>query len=338
MTEQRILVVSPSWVGDMVMSQTLYSLLKKRNPNVQIDVMAPGASKPLLSRMAHVHQSVLFDVSHGEVRFGYRARFAKSLRSNQYDQAIVLPNSLKSALVPFLANIPVRTGYRGEMRYILLNDIRRLDKARLPRMIDRFMSLGLAPGGPLPEYKPPELIIDQGNQEDCLRRFGLDRSSPTLGICPGAEFGDAKRWPEEKFSEVAQGAIEAGMQVWLFGSAADRLISQKVVECLPQSQQKHCKNLAGRTTLLDAIDLLNLCPQVLSNDSGLMHIAAAVGCRTLVLYGSSSPDFTPPLTLKHSIIRKEIPCSPCFKRECPLGHKNCLNLIASESVLAQLEA
>ena len=222
MTEQRILVVSPSWVGDMVISQTLYSLLKKRNPNVQIDVMAPGASKPLLSRMAHVHQSVLFDVSHGEVRFGYRARFAKSLRSNQYDQAIVLPNSLKSALVPFLANIPVRTGYRGEMRYILLNDIRRLDKARLPRMIDRFMSLGLAPGGPLPEYKPPELIIDQGNQEDCLRRFGLDRSSPTLGICPGAEFGDAKRWPEEKFAEVAQGDIDAGMQVWLFVSAADR--------------------------------------------------------------------------------------------------------------------
>ena len=209
MAEQRILVVSPSWVGDMVMSQTLYSLLKKRNPNVYIDVMAPGASKPLLSRMADIHQSVLFDVGHREVRFGYRARFASSLRSNQYDQAIVLPNSLKSALVPFLAKIPVRTGYRGEIRYIFLNDIRRLDKARLPRMIARFMSLGLSPGEPLPEYKPPELIIDQGNQEDCLKRFGLGRSPPALGMCPGAEFGDAKRWPEEKFAEVAQGAIDA---------------------------------------------------------------------------------------------------------------------------------
>ncbi len=337
MTEQRVLVVSPSWVGDMVMSQTLYSLLKEINPDAQIDVIAPGASKPILSRMADVHQSVLFDVGHGELRLGYRSCFAKRLRSNHYDQAIVLPNSLKSALVPFLANIPVRTGYRGEMRYLLLNDVRRLDKTRLPRMIDRFMSLGLAPEEALPEFKPPELTIDPGNQEDCLKRLGLDLSLPILGLCPGAEFGDAKRWPEEKFAEVAKGAIDGGMQIWLFGSAADRLITQKIVERLPTSKQKNCRNLAGRTTLLDAIDLLNLCRQVISNDSGLMHIAAAVGCRTIVLYGSTSPEFTPPLTDKASILREEISCSPCFKRDCPFGHKNCLNLIEPGRVLAQLE-
>ena len=133
MTEKRILVVSPSWVGDIVMSQTLFSLLKQTNPSTRLDVMAPSASKPLLSRMANVDNALLFDVGHGEMNLGYRRAFARGLSHAHYDQAIILPNSFKSALVPFFAKIPLRTGYRGEMRYKLLNDMRILDKATLPR-------------------------------------------------------------------------------------------------------------------------------------------------------------------------------------------------------------
>jgi len=334
MSEQRILVVSPSWIGDMVMSQTLYALLKKHDK--EIDVIAPAASKPLLSRMPEVNRSMLFDVGHGELRYGYRRQFARSLRRNNYQQAIVLPNSLKSALVPFLANIPIRTGFRGEMRYILLNDIRLLDERRLPRMIDRFMALGLPAMAPLPEPEQPRLTVDKRNQTECLRQLGLNTKTKILGLCPGAEFGDAKRWPESKFAEVAGAAIERGMQVWIFGSAPDRSISDKIIEQIPPVMREHCQNLAGRTTLLDAIDLLSLCGEVVTNDSGLMHVAAALGCKTVVLYGSTSPTFTPPLTEKAVIISEEIACSPCFKRTCPLVHKNCLNLLDASQVISRL--
>ena len=337
MTEQRILVVSPSWVGDIIMSQTLYSLLKENDPGVRIDVMAPSASKPLLSRMTNVDRPLLFDVGHGEMNVGYRRLFARALQKTKYDQAIVLPNSFKSALVPFFAKIPLRTGYRGEMRYKLLNDMRILDRAKLPRMIDRFMALGLGSSKTLPRYREPSLLIDRINQDDCLRRFNLDVSKPVLGICPGAEFGDAKRWPEEKFAGVAKEVIESGMQVWLFGSARDRVITSKICKILPSSYEKDCTNLAGRTTLLDVVDLINLCGQVISNDSGLMHVASAVGCKIVVVYGSTSPKFTPPLTTNPIVVRKSIQCSPCFKRNCPLEHKNCLNLIEPEDVLLQLE-
>jgi heptosyltransferase-2 len=335
MSAQRILVVSPSWIGDMVMSQTLYALLKKHDK--EIDVIAPAASKPLLSRMPEVNRSMLFDVGHGELRFGYRRQFAGSLRRNNYQQAIVLPNSLKSALVPFLADIPVRTGFRGEMRYILLNDIRLLDERRLPRMIDRFMALGLPAMAPLQDPEPPQLTVDGRNQTECLRQLRLNTKATILGMCPGAEFGDAKRWPESKFAEVARAAIERGMQVWIFGSAADRSISDTIIKQIPSAMQGHCQNLAGRTTLLDAIDLLSLCGEVVTNDSGLMHVAAALGCKTVVLYGSTSPTFTPPLTEKAIIISEDIACSPCFKRTCPLGHKNCLNLLDASQVISRLQ-
>ena len=320
----------------MVMSQTLYSLLKSTDPDVEIDVVAPAASRPVLSRMPEVKKSLLFDVGHGEVRFGYRKRFADSLADNNYSQAIVLPNSFKSALVPFLARIPLRTGFLGEMRYFLINDVRRLDAKLLPRMIDRFMSLGLVPGQQIPPFKQPVLTIDPENQLDCFRRLKLNQDLPCLGLCPGAEFGDTKRWPEENFSAVATAAIEMGKQIWLFGSTADAQITRRIVAQIPKPLRHHCYDLAGKTTLLDAIDLLSRCEQVVTNDSGLMHVAAAVGCRVIVVYGSTSPEFTPPLTKNAAVISLGLPCSPCFKRDCPLGHKNCLNQLPAEDVMGAI--
>jgi heptosyltransferase-2 len=319
--EDRILVVGPSWVGDMVMAQTLFKSLVKTRPGATIDVMAPAAALAVVERMPEVNKGILFDVGHGELRLSYRRRFAKSLQATTYQQAIVLPNSAKSALVPFFAGIKRRTGFLGEWRYYLLNDIQILDKTRLPRMIDRFVNLGDEDNPRDVAY--PALSIDERNQLECLSRFELDMDRPVLSICPGAEFGDAKKWPEGHYADLANYAIEKGMQVWIFGSPRDEPIAKQILAGI--TRPENCHNLAGRTTLLDVVDLISLSALVVSNDSGLMHIAAAVGCATTVIYGSTSPTFTPPLTDKLDIVSEGLSCSPCFKRDCPLGHKNCLN-------------
>ena len=317
--KDRVLVVGPSWVGDMVMAQTLFKSLVSTRPHVTIDVMAPAAALAVTTRMPEVDRSVLFEMGHGELKLLYRRRFAKSL--NDYQQAIVLPNSVKSSLVPFFAGIETRTGYLGEMRYYLLNDIRVLDKRRLPRMVDRFVALG--DERTLAKISYPEPKLDLKNQEECPSRFNLVVDQPVLSLCPGAEFGKAKKWPEEHYASLANFSIEQGMQVWIFGSPGDDRIAMQIRNGV--KRQEHCHNLAGKTTLLDVVDLMALSRLVVSNDTGLMHIAAAVGCETTVLYGSTSPAFTPPLTKKVRIISAELSCSPCFKRTCPLGHKDCLN-------------
>ncbi len=318
------------------MSQTLFSLLRDADPEVRIDVTAPAASRPLLTRMPEVSEAILFDVGHGELKPAYRFGFARSLKAARYDQAIVLPNSLKSALVPMMAGIPHRTGFLGEFRYFLLNDVRLLDPRQYPRMVDRFMALGMKPGASLPSFKQPALGVDKINQRECLRRFELDLSRPVLGLCPGAEYGDAKRWPAAHFASVAEAAVSSGMQVWLFGSPADQKASQEIIGRLAPDQQVFCHDLAGKTALLDAVDLLSLCTDVVANDSGLMHVAAAVGCRIVVVYGSTSPEFTPPLTDRAVIESLNLECSPCFARQCPLGHRNCLNELSPELVIARL--
>lgn len=321
----KILIVGPSWVGDMVMAQSLFILLKDRHPDAEIDVLAPAWSRPILARMPQVSGMLDMPVGHGQVSLGVRFRLAKSLRSRQYDQAIVLPNSLKSALIPWWARIPQRTGWRGEMRYGLLNDLRVLDKEALPLMVQRFDALAFPKGESLPLRLPyPRLRIDQDNQQEALKRLALEVRRPILALCPGAEFGEAKRWPAEHYAALARRRIEAGHQVWLFGSAKDRPVGESICDALPAASRVHVKNLAGLTSLADAVDLLALAQAVVSNDSGLMHVAAALERPLVVLYGSTSPQFTPPLADQVRILRLGLECSPCFKRECPLGHLNCL--------------
>lgn len=325
--DKRYLIVGPSWVGDMIMSQTLYRLLRHRHPECSIDVLAPKASLPLVSRMPEINRGIVMKTGHGELGLGYRRGLGQQLQKNRYTHAIVLPNSLKSALVPFFADIPVRTGFRGEYRYLLINDMRMLLQDRMPRMIDRFNALGLKPGAPLPDDVPeamPELMVDSENLAQLLDRFGIDATRPALGLCPGAEFGDAKRWPGKHFATVADTAIARGMNVLLFGGPNDADVASDIERAVPEHARRFCFNLAGETSLLDAVDLLSHCRQVVSNDSGLMHAAAAVGVPVAVMYGSTSPAFTPPLSDEALIFSTGISCSPCFKRVCPLGHKRCL--------------
>ncbi|MGH8402697.1 MAG: lipopolysaccharide heptosyltransferase II, partial [Gammaproteobacteria bacterium] len=288
-TPARILIVGPAWIGDMVMAQSLFITLKRRFPNSEIDVLAPAWSKPLLARMPEVRAAVTLPLGHGEFGFGARRRLGRLLRG-RYDQAIVLPRSWKSALVPFFAAIPKRTGYRGEWRYGLINDMRALDKSRLTQTVQRFVTLGLERDALLPpaDIPKPCLRVDLLNQKALLDKLALNRDKPIVALMPGAEYGSSKRWPVERYGELAKRLLASGKQVWVFGSVKE----QSLGEAITLIAGKRIVNLCGSTRLEDVVDLLALAETAVTNDSGLMHIAAAVGVKLVAIYGSSSPDYT----------------------------------------------
>ena len=330
------LIVGPSWVGDMVMSQTLYIALKKANPDAHIDVLAPAWSEPLLAAMPEVRHAIRMPLGHGQFDLMARRKLGKQLKSSAYDRAYVLPNSWKSALVPWFAGIPVRTGWRGEMRYGLLNDLRLLDKERFPYMIQRYVALaneqGDAPDD-IAEISKPALQINEELLAPLCEKFSLDSNMAKLGLCPGAEFGPAKRWPEAHYATVAAARIDAGEQVLIFGSANDEAVANNIVQALPEEKRGACVNLAGKTSLSEAIHAMSLCDRFVTNDSGLMHIAAALGKPLVAVYGSTSAGFTPPLGENNSALSIPVDCGPCFERECPLGHMKCLVELKPEKVL-----
>jgi len=336
-----ILIIGPSWVGDMVMAQSLFTELKQQQPDCEIDVLAPGWSLPILERMPEVRAGIEMPVGHGQLQLKNRYRLGQSLKG-KYQQAIVLPNSLKSALLPVFAGIPKRTGWKGEVRYGLLNDLRVLDKEALPLMVERFVALGFdkevfdkgASPKPLP-YPRPQLTTDKANQEKLREQFAFKADERTLVLCPGAEFGNAKQWPEEHYAAVASHYIAQGWQVWVLGSANDQGTASRI--CDQVAQPEACFNLAGQTALVDTIDLIAMADAVVCNDSGLMHIAAAVNTPLVVVYGSTSPGFTPPLSEAVQILQSDIECAPCFERTCPLGHRNCLQQQLPQAVIKKLE-
>ena len=318
----------------MVLAQSLFKLLKQRQPQSRIDVLAPAWTAPLLAHMPEVDEAIPLPFKHGELMLGERVRIGRRLREQDYDQAIVLPNSLKSSFVPLAARIPRRTGFRGEWRYGVLNDVRRLDREKFPRTVDRFIALGLEPDEPLPKELPaPSLNVVQPEVDAALARLAVAAPTrPILGLCPGAEYGPAKRWPADYFAEVARSRLAQGWDVWLFGSDRDAPITREI----SRLADRRCLDLAGRTTLGEAIDLLSLAAAVVSNDSGLMHVAAALGRPLVAIFGSSDPRHTPPLGTRAEIIYLGLSCSPCFERECPLGHLRCLYDVAPERTLAAL--
>jgi heptosyltransferase II len=331
---KKVLVVAPAWVGDMVMSQVLYQLLAAQEP-VTIDVLAPKHSGPLAARMPELHTFIELPLGHGDFALGARRALGHRLHEAHYDQAIILPNSWKSALIPWFASIPQRTGWLGEMRWGLLNDARCLDKTKYPLMIERFAALAYEKNATLPEQLPwPSLQADTDNLSRVLAQLNIPISGkPILGLCPGAEFGPSKRWPEAYFAEVAKQKIAQGWDVWLFGSPKEKPQADLIQSVTNQG----CVDLVGKTALADAIDLMSATTAMISNDSGLMHIAAALGKPLVVMYGSSSPRFTPPLSHCVKVLNLELECSPCFQRECPLGHLNCLKQMHPDRVLSALD-
>jgi len=325
-----MLVIGPSWVGDMVMAQSLFRLLKDRRPDLQIDVIAPTWSLPVLARMPQVHNAIALSVAHGELALRKRRQLGAQLKGSEYSQAIVLPRSLKAALVPWFAGIPQRTGFRGEMRYGVINDMRVLDRKVLDQTVKRFVALGLQKGESLPAIPEPALEISPGNRRAVMERLGLEDSRPVIAMMPGAEYGPAKCWPLEYFASLARMLEADGCAIWVLGSERDAAAGEQIAAA------SAAINLCGKTGIADAIDLLGFCRQAVSNDSGLMHVAAATGTRVVAIYGSSSPAYTPPLTGKRAIHYLGLDCSPCFKRECPLGHLRCLRDIHPEQVMRSI--
>jgi heptosyltransferase-2 len=301
--------------------QPMLMRLRQRHPDCQIDLLAPPWTAALLRAMPEVHDVIINPFPHGALQLGARYRLGKQLRAAQYDQAIVLPNSLKSALVPFFARIPLRTGFVGEARYGLLNDARKLDKTALPLMVERFAQLAEKAGGAIPRpLANPQLRISAAQRDVTLHKLNLTLDKPVAVFCPGAEYGPAKRWPVAYFADIAQRLHQQGYAVWLIGSGKDKPVAEEI-NILAHGQ---CRNLCGSTDLGDAIALLSCAQLVISNDSGLMHLAAALDRPMLALFGSSSPQFTPPLSAQAHVVKLDIECSPCFKRDCPLGHFNCM--------------
>lgn len=341
--QKKYLIVAPSWIGDMVMSQSLYRLLKMKYPECIIDLLVPKPAYELGFFMPEVNEVILAPFKHKQFDFNLRKQIGKSLKNKAYTDCIILPNSWKSALTPFFAKIKKRTGFKGESRYILLNDLHRLDKLELPTMSERFCALGIKKDEVLDKNLPePKLVVDESKIEETLKKFNLDQiqnNHKIIAFAPGAEFGEAKRWPEKYFAQIATKLIEKDYVVLLLGGKGDQVITQKIVNFVGNiSSTNHLIDLAGKTTISEVVHILSSVDGILANDTGLMHIANSFSKPTLVIYGSSSSGFTPPLNKNAtSIYLKNLPCRPCFKRTCPLGHMNCLNQLTPEVVFQKFE-
>ena len=313
----KTLIVGPSWVGDMVMAQSLCIDIKQRFPDSELHVLAPAWTAALIDRMPEVHSLIAVDFKHGKFNLKDRLATGRRLKAMGFAHCIVLPNSLKSALVPWLAKIPNRIGWLGEQRWGLITDVRRLDKQRWPMTVQRFIALGEPKNAPvraISQVPAPKLRVDVDNQKQVLNNFGLSLDKPVLALCPGAEFGASKQWPAEYYAAAAKSFIDRGWQVWLMGSQKD----VPTCEQINAEAGGDSKVLGGKTSLPEAIDLLSAAQMVISNDSGLMHVAAALSIPLVAIYGSTDPGHTPPLSANHVIARLNLDCSPCFERECPL--------------------
>lgn len=323
----------------MVMVQSLFIALKRQNPDDIIDVVAPAWSAPVLARMPEVRQVVKVNLKHGQLQLAERYRVGKSLRG-EYDRAIILPRTFKSALIPFFARIPKRTAYRGEMRYGIVNDIRELDTGVTYKAVEKYLQLGLASEKlkqeklkQAPKIFHPHLIVDNEKRHQAAKKFAIDESAPAIAFMPGAEFGPTKQWPGKYFAELATRFTQQGYKVYVFGSPKDESIGEEIV----QASKGDAINLCGQTSLEEAVDLLSLMKVAITNDSGLMHIAAAVGRPVVAIYGAITPKYTPPLTDKAEIQYLDLECSPCWKKQCPYGHYNCLNNIEVDKVYASAQ-
>lgn len=324
-----VLIVAPGWVGDLIMAHSLVQLLHGQGAR-RVEMLAAPWAMPLVRRMPGVTAAHPLPVGHGQWGWQTRRRVARGLADIGFDMAVVLPNSWKSALVPFWAGIPRRRGYLGEARYGLLNDWRRLDKTALPRTVERFAALAFARQLTPPAAPQPRLAVDGATVANTLQAFALAASSAPLAIlCPGAEYGPAKRWPTGHFAELANGLVGAGWQVWLLGGPADGPAARHIAAACGRS----CLDLTGRTDLGQVCDLMSLADVVVTNDSGLMHLAAALDRPLVAVYGSTDPAHTPPLASHARVLWRHLPCSPCFARRCRFGHNDCLVGITPGQVL-----
>jgi len=327
----RSLVIAPQWIGDAVMSEPLLACLSARGETLAVGALPWVA--PVYRAMPQVAEVIELPFAHGRLDWAARARVARTLRG-RFDAAYVLPNSIKSALLPFLARIPLRVGYRGEGRWGLLN--RQLaNVAGRPPMVDFYSALA-GPGAP--RGRPPRLHFDAATLAAVAARAGVATGAYWV-FAPGAEYGPAKCWPAAHYAELARALhAESGLPVLLLGSAKEAALCTSIAQQAGQA----CLVLAGRTPLIDAMALIAAARGVVSNDSGLMHVAAAFGVPQAAVFGSSSPEHTPPLNPRARVLwlkeELQLACAPCFDRVCRFGHTRCLQELAPARVQAALES
>jgi heptosyltransferase II len=333
---QRTLVISPNWIGDAVMAQPLLQLLKRHEPTAPIDVLAPAWVAPIWRAMREVDTVLESPFRHGALQLRERWALAQGLRRRDYAAAYVLPNTIKFALIPWLAGIPRRVGYRGEMRYGLLNVMHRDARAAPRPMVSFYAALAGAPAlaVPPPSALPrPSLSVPEEKLVEAMSQLGLRLDRPLIAFAPGAEFGSAKRWPTSHFAGLAQTIrhAHADAQIVLLGSGKDYAVCEKIV-----AGASHVRNLAGVTTLDQAIAVIAKADAVVSNDSGLMHVAAALNRPIVAIFGSTDPDHTPPSSPVAKVLTLRLDCAPCQQRECPLGHHHCMRNISVDMVWQSL--
>lgn len=336
---RRGLVVAPSWIGDALLAQPLLARIHALHPGITLDALAVPWTAAVLARMPEIARVVPSPFAHGDLKLRERFRLGRSLAAERYDAAWVLPNTIKSALVPFFAGIRRRIGYTGESRYVVLNVRHVLEPLAVPLMAERYAQLAEPPGAPV--HRPlaaPRLRVDEANRNRAIAELGLNLDRPVVVFCPGAEYGPAKRWPPGHYAALAQ-ALQAahGVPVLLLGSGKEAPLCEQIAA----SAGDACRVLAGRTTLAEAIALIAASRGMVSNDSGLMHVAAAFGIPQVAPFGSTSPEHTPPLNPRATVIwlkgESDLGCIPCFDRECRFGHTRCLADITPQRVQAALE-
>ena len=340
-----ILIIAPNWIGDAVMTQPLLAALKKQYPESHIDVLASTWVAPVYRACSEVNQVIEAKFAHKQLQWGLRKKLARELAVKKYQTCFVLPNSFKSALIPWLANIPFRLGYRGELRFGLINlSLDNPSKVNRPPMVEHYLALSRL----LNEEQSaltvdsliPKLNVATTAKQSVQAKLLSANVKPAniYVMCPGAEYGPSKRWPTAHFAALAQKLIanDSNTQIILLGSKSDHALAQEIVS--QAEQHTHIHNWCGETSLDEAIALIGICKAVISNDSGLMHIAAALKTPQVAIFGSSDPAHTPPLSDEAKVIWLNLPCSPCHKRECPLGHLKCLNDILPEQVFATLSS
>jgi heptosyltransferase-2 len=339
---QIILIIAPNWIGDAVSTQPLLANLKLLYPASKIDILASNWVAPVYRACSEVHEVIEAKFEHKKLQWSLRKEIAKEIEAKNYQACFVLPNSFKSALIPWLANIPFRIGYRGELRFGLINlALDNPSKVNRPPMVEHYLALSQLlkddESIPLDKFVPKLNVSGAARQQvgQKLQDANINRGS-IYAMCPGAEYGPSKRWPTEHFAVLAQQLIKqnSNNQIVLLGGKSDYSLSQEIT-----SQSKLVSNIhnwCGNTSLDEAIALIGMSKAVVSNDSGLMHIAAALQIPQVAIFGSSDPAHTPPLSDRAKIMWLNISCSPCHKRVCPLGHLRCLKDILPEQVLATL--
>lgn len=324
-----ILLVGPSWVGDMVMAASLVEVLRLREPGRPVDVLAPPSALPIARLIPGVRRTIPLGLGHGELGLVERWRVGRALKGEGYGKAIILPRAFKAAIAPFAAGIPERVGYRGEGRSPLLTDARSDRARKTARTLDRFVALGMPKGSTTAPPPRPRLMLPDGTMDAANAKFPLAGEGPVLALCPGAEYGSSKRWPAEKYAALARAAVAQGYRVRAMGGPKDA----PVAEIIAAESGVPIDNLAGRTNLIEVAALIAQCDVVVTNDSGLMHVASAFDRRLVAVYGSSSEKMTPPTSPFARIVSRELSCRPCMKRECPLGTLACLEAISPDEVM-----